>query len=291
MTAFGVILARMQASSSATATAPPAELAGPAAQPVEVRGPRGRRRAVRAARGARPLARAGQDARGALRARELTVREGARRRSLRCSLPDASRAVDALVRRGLLDRREDEHDRRVKRLAVTDAGLEALARIDGLRLARLERFAAEPLRRPARAPLRRADGLPLPPADSTGRTAWPSPLPDQTRQPPLVDARRDVLRAVHDHARQHGRERRAAVDPAGPRRVDRRPRVDGQRVHADVRRAARHRRAARRHLRPPHGVPLRRRDLRAPRARFIGFSQTERGSSSAAPSRASAPRS
>ena len=31
----------------------------------------------------------------------------------------------------------------------------------------------------------------------------------------LVDAVRHVLRAVHDHARQHGRERGAALDPAG----------------------------------------------------------------------------
>ena len=29
----------------------------------------------------------------------------------------------------------------------------------------------------------------------------------------VVDARGRVVRAVHDHARQHGRERRAAVDP------------------------------------------------------------------------------
>ena len=48
----------------------------------------------------------------------------------------------------------------------------------------------------------------------------------------MVDARRDVLRAVHDHARQHGRERRAAVDPARPARVALEPRVDRQRVHA-----------------------------------------------------------
>src|SRR5436853_508292 len=38
----------------------------------------------------------------------------------------------------------------------------------------------------------------------------------QRRQPTLVDARRHVLRAVHGDARQHGRERRAAVDPAQP---------------------------------------------------------------------------
>ena len=32
----------------------------------------------------------------------------------------------------------------------------------------------------------------------------------------VVDARRSLLRAVHDHARQHDRERRAALDPARP---------------------------------------------------------------------------
>ncbi len=79
----------------------------------------------------------------------------------------------------------------------------------------------------------------------------------------MVDARRDVLRAVHDHARQHGRERRAALDPARPRRLDLRPRVDDQRLHALLRGAAGDGRAARRHLRPPPHVPLRRRHLRA----------------------------
>ena len=33
----------------------------------------------------------------------------------------------------------------------------------------------------------------------------------------MVDAGRRLVRPVHDHARQHGRERRAAGDPAGPR--------------------------------------------------------------------------
>ena len=33
----------------------------------------------------------------------------------------------------------------------------------------------------------------------------------------MVDARRSRVRALHDHARQHGRERRAALDPGGPR--------------------------------------------------------------------------
>ena len=58
-----------------------------------------------------------------------------------------------------------------------------------------------------------------------------------------------------------------------PRRVALRPRVDGQRLHADLRRPARHRRPAGRHLRPPPDVPVRRRRVRAlergdrPRAR------------------------
>ena len=50
-----------------------------------------------------------------------------------------------------------------------------------------------------------------------GPRSDPLPPPDHRREPQVVDARRDVLRAVHDHARQHGRQRRAAVDPARPR--------------------------------------------------------------------------
>lgn len=61
---------------------------------------------------------------------------------LGCSLASASRGSDALVRRGLLERREDDQDRRVKRLALTPAGAQALERIDTVRLAALERFAA-----------------------------------------------------------------------------------------------------------------------------------------------------
>ena len=62
--------------------------------------------------------------------------------SLGCSLANSSRAVDALVRRGLLERREDEADRRVKRLTITPAGRDAIARIDALRRHGLERYAA-----------------------------------------------------------------------------------------------------------------------------------------------------
>ena len=61
--------------------------------------------------------------------------------SLGCSLANSSRGVDALVRRGLLERREDDDDRRVKRLTITPAGREAIARIDALRLHGLEQYA------------------------------------------------------------------------------------------------------------------------------------------------------
>jgi len=71
---------------------------------------------------------------------ELTVKELAELLGL--SLPGASRAVDALVERGLLGRREDTTDRRMKRLTCTAAGRDALRRLDEARLAGLEQFTA-----------------------------------------------------------------------------------------------------------------------------------------------------
>jgi DNA-binding MarR family transcriptional regulator len=71
---------------------------------------------------------------------ELTVKEVAERVGL--SLPGASRAVDALVARELISRREDTADRRMKRLRCTDAGRQALDRLDEARLAGLEMFTA-----------------------------------------------------------------------------------------------------------------------------------------------------
>ena len=59
-----------------------------------------------------------------------------------------------------------------------------------------------------------------------GRRADDPAARDHRAEPQVVDARRDELRAVHDHARQHGRERRAAVDPEGPRRLAVGARVD-----------------------------------------------------------------
>ena len=76
----------------------------------------------------------------ALSAAELTVKDLAELLGL--SLPGASRAVDALVARGLLGRREDTSDRRMKRLRCTDAGLSALQRLTEARLAGIAAFAA-----------------------------------------------------------------------------------------------------------------------------------------------------
>ena len=61
--------------------------------------------------------------------------------SLGMSLPSASRTVEALLRRGWLERREDEHDRRIKRIRLTDGGRDVVARVNGVRLEGLERFA------------------------------------------------------------------------------------------------------------------------------------------------------
>ncbi|MGI8556896.1 MAG: MarR family winged helix-turn-helix transcriptional regulator [Solirubrobacteraceae bacterium] len=56
------------------------------------------------------------------------------------SLPATSRNVDGLLRRGLLERQEDGHDRRVKRLCLTAAGRELVQRVDAARLAGMQQF-------------------------------------------------------------------------------------------------------------------------------------------------------
>ncbi len=71
---------------------------------------------------------------------ELSVKELAERLGL--SLPSASRTVDGLLRRGWLARREDERDRRIKRLNVTPAGHDVVTRLSNARLQGLEVFAA-----------------------------------------------------------------------------------------------------------------------------------------------------
>ena len=62
--------------------------------------------------------------------------------TLGLSLPGASRAVDALLRRGLLEREEDERDRRMKLIRLTDAGRDVVRRIEDARLAGLANFTA-----------------------------------------------------------------------------------------------------------------------------------------------------
>jgi DNA-binding MarR family transcriptional regulator len=57
------------------------------------------------------------------------------------SLPSASRAIDDLHQRGLVVRREDEQDRRIKRVRISPAGLELVQRFQESRLTTIERFA------------------------------------------------------------------------------------------------------------------------------------------------------
>jgi DNA-binding MarR family transcriptional regulator len=71
---------------------------------------------------------------------ELSVKEVSEELGL--SLPGASRAVDALLRRGYVERREDEQDRRMKRIGITDGGRDVAHRIVGARLEGLEQFAS-----------------------------------------------------------------------------------------------------------------------------------------------------
>jgi DNA-binding MarR family transcriptional regulator len=71
---------------------------------------------------------------------EVSVKELADR--LGMSLPGASRTVDALLRRGWLERREDERDRRMKRVGITAAGRAVVQRIDNARLLGIEQYTA-----------------------------------------------------------------------------------------------------------------------------------------------------
>jgi len=71
---------------------------------------------------------------------EVTVKELGDRLGL--SLPGTSRTVETLLRRGWLERREDEHDRRMKRVGITDAGRQVVERIDSARLQGLEQYTA-----------------------------------------------------------------------------------------------------------------------------------------------------
>ena len=80
-----------------------------------------------------------------------------------CSLPNASRAVEALQQRGWVARREDADDRRVKRLSITPAGHAAMDRITTARLEDLETYTAA-----------------IPPAERTALHAALTALPHRT---------------------------------------------------------------------------------------------------------------
>jgi DNA-binding MarR family transcriptional regulator len=58
------------------------------------------------------------------------------------SLPAASRAVDGLHQRDLVERREDEQDRRMKRVRIAPGGAEFVQRFQESRLTTIGRFAA-----------------------------------------------------------------------------------------------------------------------------------------------------
>jgi DNA-binding MarR family transcriptional regulator len=70
----------------------------------------------------------------------LAVNDVAERVSL--SLPATGRAIDALYRSGMVSRREDEADRRIKRIALAEPGRAILARVAQVRLRAVERFVA-----------------------------------------------------------------------------------------------------------------------------------------------------
>jgi DNA-binding MarR family transcriptional regulator len=71
---------------------------------------------------------------------EVSVKELAEQLGL--SLPAASRNVEGLLQRGYLERREDEHDRRMKRVRMTASGRELESRLHSERLAGLEELVA-----------------------------------------------------------------------------------------------------------------------------------------------------
>ena len=83
-----------------------------------------------------------------------------------------------------------------------------------------------------------------------------------------------LLRAVHGRARRDDRERRAALDPEGPRALRGRPPVGRELLHADVRRLPAARRPRRRPARAQAPVPRRHRAVHlrvaARRARAVG---------------------
>ena len=116
------------------------------------------------------------------------------------SVPAASRAVDGLVERGFVTRRESAADRRSRLIALhatTAARSWTGCRAPGCRRS----TRSSPSSRP------RAGQPPTPRCSPSWKGSLASdPTASPLRgEPPLVDARGDVLRAVHGDARQHRR--------------------------------------------------------------------------------------
>ena len=72
---------------------------------------------------------------------EHSVKEIANRLGL--SLPAASRAIDGLIEKDYVARRESAEDRRSRLITLTDHGREVIARVHRARLETLETFAAD----------------------------------------------------------------------------------------------------------------------------------------------------
>jgi DNA-binding MarR family transcriptional regulator len=77
-----------------------------------------------------------------LRTCEQPLSVGELSERLGLSLPATSRTVDGLARKGWLERREDEHDRRMKRVTLTAEGERIAGAIADARMQGLEAFAA-----------------------------------------------------------------------------------------------------------------------------------------------------
>ncbi|MGI8711944.1 MAG: MarR family winged helix-turn-helix transcriptional regulator [Solirubrobacteraceae bacterium] len=71
---------------------------------------------------------------------ELTLKQAAER--VPVSLPAASRTVEDLVRRGMVHRHEDDADRRMKRIALTDEGRTVIRKLNAAQLSGVEQFTA-----------------------------------------------------------------------------------------------------------------------------------------------------
>ena len=97
---------------------------------------------------------------------EVSVKELAE--AMAISLPSASRTVDALLQRGLVERREDTDDRRVKRVRTTPRAHALIDKVDTARLHGLEDWAAQ-LPDEARRALMEALSL-LPAKEAADRT-------------------------------------------------------------------------------------------------------------------------